>query len=265
MTAHGFLLLYATLLGLLVGSYLNVLIYRLPRGISTVLPASRCPHCRARIRPWHNVPLAGYLILGGRCRSCHAPIHWRYPLVEALSGGAFAASFAAFGASLEAAVAAAFCAAMIVLAAIDLEHHRLPDRITLPGLVLGLALSPWLAWSGFRAAVLGAALGAALLSAASALWFLLRGVPGVGLGDVKMLAMVGAVLGWPGVVVTLAGASALGGLVGLAGLLLGRLGMQSRLPFGAFMAPAAIAALFFGPQLLAAYGALAPAIDPGFR
>lgn len=262
MTVHAFLLAYAAVLGLLVGSYLNVLIYRVPRGISTVLPRSRCPSCGAPIRPWHNIPLLGYAVLGGRCRACRAPIHWRYPLVEALTASAFVVSFERFGVSLEAVVGAAFCAVMIVLAAIDVEHYLLPDRLTLPGIAAGLLLQPWLTWSTLRGALGGVVLGAGLLLAIAGGWYLLRGVPGMGLGDAKLLAMVGAFLGWRGVVVTLFLASLGASAVALSGWATGRLGPRSRLPFGAFLAAAAMVALWFGESLLSAYLGEATAFAP---
>lgn len=264
MTLYGLLSLYATLLGLIVGSYLNVLIYRLPRGLSTVFPASRCPRCQAPIRPWHNIPVLGYLALRGRCRVCREPIPWRYPVIEAVCGGAFLASFRIFGPTLDALAAAAFCAAMLVLAVLDLEHRLLPDRITLPGVALGLLLAPWVSWTGLLDAAGGAALGAATLGALSGLWYLAHRRSGMGMGDVKMAAMIGAFLGWRGVLVTLAGGSVLGSLVALAGMLGGRFDRQAGLPYGAFLAPAAVAALFWGSDLIRIYYGL-PAAAPGSR
>lgn len=265
MTLQSLLTIYAALLGLLVGSYLNVLIYRIPRRISTVLPRSRCPHCQAAIRPWHNVPLIGYLLLGGRCASCKAPIHWRYPLVEAINGVLFVAAAQVFGPSIEAIAAMALCALSLALAAIDLEHFLLPDKLTLTGLAIGLGLQPWLGWTSIRGALVGVALGGLLPLALSALWRLIRGVPGMGLGDVKMLAMVGAFLGWQGVVVTLVTGALLGSLVGGVGLVRGSLGAESKLPFGTFLAIGAVVALFFGPWLLEHYLAITPSLDPRFR
>lgn len=258
------LVLYAALVGLIVGSYLNVVIFRLPRGLSTVLPRSRCTGCGALIRPYDNIPLLSWLVLGGRCRACRAPISWRYPLIEAVTSALFVLSFLRFGFSWEAPVAALYCATMVVLAAIDAEHFILPDRITYPGIVLGIALQPLLSWArigpGVRGALFGAALGALLgagiLLAVWGAWYLLRHEEGMGLGDVKMLAMIGAFLGWRGVLVALFLAALSGALLGLALMAARGLEMKSKLPFGAFLALGGLIALFAGETIVAAYATL---------
>jgi leader peptidase (prepilin peptidase)/N-methyltransferase len=247
---------YAALLGLIVGSYLNVVVHRLPRGLSTVAPRSRCPSCGGAIGMRDNLPVVSWLLLRGRCRHCGAVIAWRYPLVEAATALLFVACVERFGASPEALVAALLCSLLLALAAIDAEHLLLPDRLTLPGLVVGLAVQPWIAWGGLVPAVLGAALGAGILLAMWGLWLLLRGEEGLGLGDVKMLAMIGAFLGWKGVLVTLLVASVAGSLVGLALLAGGRAGPRTRLPFGVFLAFGGLVALFWGRALADAYLAL---------
>lgn len=250
--------LYAALVGLVTGSYLNVVAHRLPRGQSTVLPRSRCPACGAPIRPLDNLPLLSWLLLRGRCRGCGARISPRYPLVEGVTGLLFVASMERFGLSPAAPAAALFCALMIVLAVIDAEHYLLPDRITLPGIGAGILLQPFVgwaggAWGGVAGGVLGAALGAAVLLAPYWTWLLLRGEEGLGLGDVKMLAMIGAFLGWKGVLVTLFLGAATGAVVGLAVVALGRGGMRSKLPFGVFLALGGVVALFAGPFLVELY------------
>lgn len=253
MSLDTLILVYALLLGLIVGSYLNVVIYRLPRGVSTVLPRSACPSCGAVIRIRDNLPLVSFLLLRGRCRYCGTRIAWRYPVVELLTGLAFLACFAHFGIGLEALVASLFCAAMISLAGIDLEHFILPDRITLPGIVCGWLLQPWIPGVSLGSALLGAALGGAILLAVSGAWYLLRKEEGMGLGDVKMIAMIGAFLGVEGMLVTLFAAFLLGSVVGLAVLALRRGALKTRLPFGTFLAPAAVFALFWGRPLANLY------------
>lgn len=258
--------LYAALVGLVAGSYLNVVIHRLPRGVSTVLPRSRCPACGAAIRPLDNVPLVSWLALGGRCRHCRAPISPRYPAVEAVTAALFVLCMERFGPSPAAAVAALFCALMIALAGIDVEHYLLPDRITLPGIALGIAVQPFVGWNGdgWQAVLqgaLGAAVGGGVLLAAYGSWWLVRREEGLGLGDVKMLAMIGAFLGWRGVVVTVALGAGTGALFGLGLIALGRGGMRSKLPFGAFLALAGLIALFFGQTLVRLY--LEAAFGPG--
>ncbi len=244
-----FLLAYVGFAGLVIGSYLNVVIHRLPRRHSTVLPRSRCPHCNAVIRARDNIPVFSFLLLGGKCRSCSAAISWRYPAVELLTGTLFVLVLLRFGLSLEAAVAAAFCAAMVALALIDAEHFLLPDAITLPGIAIGLALQFWLPWSSLREALLGAFVVAGALLALTLIWRAVRGVDGVGLGDVKMLSMVGAFFGWQATIVTLLLGALMGSSFGLAMMLRGRLRLESKLPFGLFLALAAVLVLFWGLPL----------------
>jgi leader peptidase (prepilin peptidase)/N-methyltransferase len=251
-----FFVVYAGLIGLIVGSYLNVVVHRLPHQQSTVLPRSRCPKCGAAIRALDNLPVVSWLLLGGRCRDCRAPISARYPLIELLTGLFFAGAVARFGVTASAAGAALFCAALVALAAIDIEHFLLPDKITLPGLAVALALQPLLAWGSLSGALQGALLGAGVLLVMAGLWELLRGVEGMGLGDVKMLAMIGAFLGVHGVVVTLVFASLAGSVVGITLLARGSIELQGKLPFGLFLAAGAAVALFAGEPLARAYLAL---------
>ena len=251
-----FLDVYAALLGLVTGSYLNVVIHRLPRGESTVLPRSRCPYCGGGIKARDNLPVLSYLLLRGRCRRCGAPISWRYPAFEALTALLFVGILKRFGVTTEALVALVFGCLMLVLAAIDFDHFLLPDRLTLPGILVGLAAQPWLPRTSFLDAILGVAVGAGLLILLINFWYWLRDEEGMGMGDVNMLAMVGAFLGWQGVLVTFALATVTGALGGLALLIGGRLEFRGRLPFGLFLALGALAALFFGDRLVAAYAGL---------
>lgn len=255
---------YAAVLGLIVGSYLNVVIYRLPRGISTVLPRSRCPECGAAIRPFDNLPLLSFLLLGGRCRACRERISWRYPLVEAVTAALFVACFLRFGISLEAPAAALFGSLMLALAVIDLDHMILPDRLTYPGIVLGILLQPLLPWArlwdgpwgALAGGALGALLGGGLLIAVWLAWYFIRHEEGLGLGDVKMLAAIGAFLGWKGALVALFFAALSGAAVGLVLMAWGGLQAKSKLPFGAFLAIGGIVALFAGEPLVRAYARL---------
>ena len=239
-------LVYATLLGLIIGSYLNVVVYRLPRGLSTVLPRSRCAVCASPIGARNNLPVVSFLLLRSRCRRCKAPISWRYPLLELATTALFVAVYFRFGPTLEAVAALLFGSLMLMLAAIDLEHYLLPDRLTLPGIAVELALQPWLprGVGGLYDALLGAALRGGLLLAVRAIWSLVRREEAMGLGDVKMLAMVGAFLGWRGVAVTFVVGVATGAVVGLALVALGRGGPRTHLPFGLFLTLGSLVALF---------------------
>ena len=248
-----FLILWAGLMGLVVGSYLNVLIHRLPLGVSTVTPRSRCPACGAPIRARDNLPVVSWLLLRGRCRDCGAPISARYPLVEAATGLAFAGAVARFGAGRSAIAAALLATLLIALAAIDLDHFLLPDRLTLPGIAAGLAAQLALPEGSLARGLTGALVGAGLLLALAGAWELLRGVEGMGLGDVKMLAMIGAFLGVGGVVVTLLFGTFAGSAAGLVMMARGRGNLQAKLPFGLFLAGGGLVALFAGAPLVRAY------------
>lgn len=245
--------------GMVIGSYLNVVIHRLPRGISTVLPRSRCPRCRAPIHAWDNVPVLSYLLLRGHCRHCGGAISWRYPAVELATGLCFVASLRLVGGTpFEIAVSCAFSSAMIALAMIDLDHYILPDAITLPGIAVGLALQPWLTdspWPTWPSALLGALAGGVLIYAAGWLWERLRGVWGMGVGDAKMLAMIGAFQGVQGAAFTLFLSSLAGAVVGVSLLATRKMSTGSKLPFGVFLGPSALIFLFFGRRIvLAIYG-----------
>jgi leader peptidase (prepilin peptidase)/N-methyltransferase len=242
----------AFLFGLVWGSFGNVLIHRLPRRQSVVLPASHCPACGTPLRWYHNVPLLSYLALGGRCAFCRAPISPRYPLVEGATALLFAASALAFGPTPAAAFAALFSFLLLVLGLIDLEHQILPDRLTYPGIVLGLAASFFVPWTSPPASLAGAALGAALpalLIGAYALF----GIEAMGWGDVKLLAMAGAFLGWKGLVLTLLLGAFAGTVVGGLYLYATGKGRRTPLPFGTFLSAAALISLFFGQAIWAWY------------
>jgi leader peptidase (prepilin peptidase) / N-methyltransferase len=242
--------------GLMIGSFLNVCIARLPAGESINSPGSRCPSCRTPIRWYDNIPVVSYLILGGKCRACKAHISMRYPIVEIVTALAFMLQAVVIGNQPELlAVRLVFTAILIVLFGTDLDTQRLPNPLTYGGLVIGLVASLWLT-PGIVASLIGAALGAGLLLAVRLLWRVLRGVDAMGLGDVKMLAMIGAFLGWRQVWVVLFLGSVSGALVGVA-LTAGRgKSMQMKLPFGTFLALGAFAASLVGEPLLQWYLAL---------
>lgn len=242
--------------GLIVGSYLNVLVHRLPIGKSTVWPRSRCPYCDAVIRARDNLPLLSFVLLRGRCRQCGAPISWRYPIVEALSAALFVGCLLHFGLGLRLLAALLFGCLMLLLAAIDVEHFVLPDRITLPAILVGLLFQPWLPQPGLLEAAIGVLVGAGIIILVINYWYWLRGEEGMGMGDVNMLALVGAFLGWKGVLTTLLLATASGAAVGLAMLAAGRLGLRSRLPFGLFLGLGGILSLFAGDAMVAYYSRL---------
>jgi len=244
-----------TLLGLAIGSFLNVCIHRLPRGESLLSPGSRCPSCGYSLRPADNVPVLSYLFLGGRCRRCRTRISLRYPVVELVTAAVFLLHYLVFGWTPLLAVRLLFAAAMVTLFAIDLEHHLLPDAITLPGIGAGLAASLFLP-PGIRDALIGTLLGGGILWLIGEAYYRYSGQEGMGGGDVKMLAMVGAFLGWELVIVTLVFSSIAGSLIGLAVIAAKRGGMKYALPYGTFLAIAALAASLWGEQIVGWYAGL---------
>ncbi|MBL8143927.1 MAG: prepilin peptidase [Acidobacteria bacterium] len=244
--------IFVTLMGLAIGSFLNVVIYRLPRDLSVSFPPSNCTSCHAPIRWYHNIPLLGYALIGGRCAACRAPVSIRYPIVEALTGALFLWHFLVIGPEWILAVRLAFAAAMVALFAIDLEHQILPDEITLGGIAVGFAASFAVA-PGWMSSLIGIVAGGAIPWAIAELYLRVRGVDGLGFGDVKMLAMIGAVLGWELMLLTLLLASASGAVVGVGLMLAGRGTRQLKLPFGTFLAVAAIVAGLHGAPLVEWY------------
>jgi leader peptidase (prepilin peptidase)/N-methyltransferase len=246
----GALLALLAILGLMVGSFLNVCIGRLPAGQSIVSPPSRCPRCGTPIAWYDNVPVVSYLVLGGRCRKCRAPISLRYPLIEIATGICFVMQGLAHGDDLPLlASRLVLTALLIALFGTDLETMRLPNVLTLPGIGAGLVWSLFLP-PGIVSSAIGAVVGAAIPYAIRWIWLRARGVDAMGLGDVKMLAMIGAFLGVRQVWVVLFLASVTGAVVGLA-VMAGRgRSFRTRLPFGTFLAVAAFVASLTGEAVL---------------
>ena len=250
MTAGIWLVL---LFGLAIGSFLNVCITRVPADESVVTPGSRCRSCRTPIRWFDNVPVLSYLALTGRCRQCQSPIGVRYPIVELTTALAFGLQayvhlpdLGLVGARL------IFTALLVVLFWTDFETRRLPNAFTIPGTVLGLVSSVFLP-PGFTASLFGVALGGGVLFVLRWLWLRATGAEGMGLGDVKMLAMIGAFLGWQQVVVVLFLSSVTGAIAGIGLVIAGGRSMQASIPFGTFLAASALAASLVGDDLFAWY------------
>ena len=243
-----------TIFGTAVGSFLNVCIHRLPLRQSLMWPGSHCPHCDAPVKPYDNIPIAGYLWLRGQCRSCGAPISIKYPIVELTTGAVFLGAYLMFDSPALLIQRLLFACSMIVLFVIDLEHRILPDAITLPGIVLGFVFSLFLP-PGWRDSLIGIALGGGSLWLMGELYFRVRREEGMGFGDVKMLAMIGAFLGWKLMLLTLVLSSFLGSIVGVAIIAFNRGDMKYALPFGTFLAMGAIVAATVGDRIIAWYAA----------
>lgn len=244
--------------GLLIGSFLNVCIYRLPRGESIVRPRSRCPGCRQQLRWYENIPLLSYLVLRGRCRYCHRTISLRYPTVELLTAVLAVALWMRFPHPVPfLCYFVLLSAPLLVITFIDLEHLLIPDVITLPGIVVGIAvhnlLSPGLWTVPLIESALGILLGGGSLWLISWIYERWRGQIGLGMGDVKLAALLGAFLGWRPVIFILFVSSFVGMLIGLILLVSRQTRLKQALPYGPFLALAAWIYLFAGQPILAWY------------
>jgi leader peptidase (prepilin peptidase)/N-methyltransferase len=270
----------AFLFGLLIGSFLNVCIHRWPRDESVVQPRSRCPHCERQIEARDNIPVVSYLMLRGRCRYCGGVISWRYPLVEVLNGCLFGFLVWKFGLDAFTVKAAFFGSMMLVLIFTDMEHYILPDEITLGGLVIGLVLSLFLPmpeglmkfiwmitggapdqrWLSLSESAMGALLFGGGLWALREIYYRIRGIDGLGLGDVKMAAMMGAFWGFGHTLLILLIGSLVGALVGMLVVLVGGKKWNYEMPFGSYLGAAALIVTIWGDTLFGLYWrALAPA------
>lgn len=239
------LLSMAFVLGSVIGSFLNVCIYRIPAGESVVTPRSRCPRCHTAIRWYHNLPILSWLLLGGRCAYCAAPFSVRYPLVEALTGGLFALFLYRFGLHPATLVSWLLVAALVTITFIDLDHQIIPDVISLPGIPVGFLCAfafPWVSW---QSSLLGILLGGGLLLAVALGYEWLTRQEGMGMGDIKLLAMLGAFLGAWAILPIIFLASIMGTLVGVPLMVIKRAGRRLALPFGPFLAGAALIYLYF--------------------
>ncbi len=239
------------LAGTCIGSFLNVCIHRIPRKESIVFEGSMCPACKKRIAFYDNIPILSYLILGGRCRNCGSPISIRYPIVEALTALVFLGLYLKFGLTVSFFVYSAFSSALIVITFIDLSLRIIPDVITLPGIVAGIVVQTVLSedvWAGLVSSLLGVLAGGGVLLAVAWLYYMAAGREGMGGGDIKLLAMIGAFTGWKGVVVTLLGATLVGSVVGVALIALAGRDSRYAVPFGPFLAGGALFYLFYGEE-----------------
>lgn len=235
--------------GAVIGSFLNVLIYRLPRGQSIVRPPSACPSCGGRIRPWDNIPVLSYIALGGRCRDCKARISPRYVVVELLAGAVPVLIYAAYGLGRELAVYWPLACVLIVISFIDLDRRIISDKVTLPGIVAGLAIAPLVGLTSFTDSLIGAAVGGGGLYLIAILGALVFKKESMGGGDVKLAAMLGAFLGWTSVLLLLFVAFFVGAVVGVAVIGSRGPGADRRIPFGPFVSIGAVVAIVWGESI----------------
>jgi len=236
----------AALFGAIVGSFLNVVILRLPEpGASIVFPASHCPRCRHPLSWYENIPLLSYLFLRGRCSHCEARISFQYPLVELLMAMISSAVFFRFGLSLTAIGLFLFSAALLVIIIIDFYHQIIPDVISLPGILLGFAFSFINSITSWQDSLIGLLAGGGILYAIALLYYVLRKQDGMGGGDIKLLAMIGAFLGWQSLPFIIFASSISGSIIGILTIAIQKKDRATRIPFGPFLSVSALLYMFF--------------------
>lgn len=253
-------LIAAILFGVVIGSFLNVCIHRLPLKESLWWPGSRCPRCRRAISWYDNIPLLSFLWLKGRCRGCATRISWRYPLVEALNGAGYGLIVWRYGLGTIAIIYFALWSALLVISVIDLDYMIIPDRITLPGIALGLVIGT-LVLPRWWDSVAGLVVGGGLLYFMAWISPYLFGKEGMGGGDIKLLAMIGAFLGWKSAVLTIFFGGVAGAMVGLVLMAMRLISRESYLPFGPFLSLGAVVVMLFGQDILVWYGNLLAGTD----
>jgi len=245
-----FLTICSAFLGAIVGSFLNVVILRLPReDASIVFPASHCPGCRAPLAWYDNIPILSFILLRARCRNCGMRISWQYPVVEAAMAILSVALFLHFGPTSLFGIYFVFCAALLAIFVIDLRHQIIPDRISLPGIVLGFGaafVNPLVTWQG---SLLGILAGGGTLYLIAAGYYLFTKREGMGGGDIKLLAMIGAFLGWQSLLFVIFASSVLGSLAGIGAMIKQKKGGKTVIPYGPFLALAAVIFLFFQAEI----------------
>ena len=249
-----FLNSFAFIFGAVVGSFLNVCIFRIPAKASIIKPLSQCPHCHHPVRFYDNIPLISYIVLRGKCRDCGGKISWRYPVVELITAILSLLLFLRFGLTFNLLIFFVFTAVLIVITFIDLDHQIIPDVLTLPGIpifflaAIFLVKNPWkVPW---QEALIGLLIGGGMLFTIAYIYQLITKREGMGGGDIKLLAMIGGFLGWKSLIFILLVSSFSGAIVGIAAMVIQKKDMKYAIPFGPFLSAAAIAYLFWGDAFM---------------
>lgn len=248
----------AFLLGSVIGSFLNVCVYRIPRNLSIITPSSRCPSCNTPISPRDNIPILSYIFLCGRCRTCKTKISFRYPLVEFLNAALYILVLWRFGFGWHTFIYFMLCSALLVIAFIDLEFQIIPDRITLSGIPIGLIAGsfllpdPFMIFSplGLKTSVIGACTGFGLFYSVAVIGAALFKKEALGGGDIKLMAMLGGFLGWKGVLLTTFLGSLSGSVIGVLLMIIHKKDRKHKIPFGPFLVLGSMITLFYGQEIL---------------
>lgn len=242
--------------GAILGSFANVMIMRLPQGESIILPRSHCRSCQSPVKWFDNIPIFSWLILRGKCRRCHKPISWKYPIVELLTGVLFAYIFYRFGWQWFTLEALIFTFCVVIASFIDFDHYILPDILTLSGIAIGLTGALINPERDFSDALLGFLMGGGSLWAVAYIYYAWKNVEAMGGGDIKLLAWIGAILGWKGVPFVILAASLSGAVVGVIVSTKTKGGLQAKIPFGPYLALGALLYMFWGDPLMDWYWSL---------
>jgi len=241
---------FVFIFGAVVGSFLNVCIFRLPAKTSIIKPLSQCPHCHHPIRFYDNIPIISFIVLRGKCRDCDGKISWRYPLVELITAVLSLLLFLQFGLTLRFLIFFIFTAVLIVITFIDLDHQIIPDVLTLPGIPIFFLLAIFVVKIPWLEALIGLLIGGGVLFAIAFVYELLTKREGMGGGDIKLLAMIGGFLGWKSLIFILLFSSFSGAIVGITAMIIKKQDMKYAVPFGPFLSAAAIAYLFWGDTFM---------------
>lgn len=241
------------ILGLIVGSFSNVCIYRIPRNESIVYPASHCPKCRSPIKPFDNIPLLSYILLKGRCRNCKNKISIQYPIVEFLTGLIYLIIYLIYGLSVQTLIYIILSSALIIIAFIDLKEQMVPDVISLPGIVIGFILSFFVSYISFINSALGVVVGGGIIIIIGLAGSLIFKKEAMGGGDVKLAAMIGAFLGWRYIIISLFLGFFLGALAGIILILSKIKKREDAIPFGPFIVLGSFITLLWGKNIFLWY------------
>lgn len=245
--------IFSTLFGLLIGSFLNVCICRIPKGESIVSPPSHCPTCKNRISWYDNIPLFSYLLLKGKCRKCGLQISFKYPLVELLNALLTLALFLRFGISVDFIIYSLLCSSLVVVTFIDLKHQIIPDEISLSGIFIGFIASFFLTGQNWKSSIAGILLGGGSLLLVASTYYWLTRKEGMGGGDIKLLAMLGAFLGWQSIPFILFSSSLVGSVVGITIMVAQKKDTKFAIPFGPYLAFSAVLYVFYGKEFINYY------------
>ena len=241
---------FTFIFGAVVGSFLNVCIFRMPAKISIIKPLSQCPHCHHPIRFYDNIPLISYIVLRGKCRDCGGKISWRYPLVELITAILSLVLFLKFGTTLIFLTFFIFVSVLIVITFIDLDHQTIPDVLTLPGIPIFFLLAIFVVKISWHEALIGILIGGGVLFAIAFVYELITKREGMGGGDIKLLAMIGGFLGWKSLIFILLFSSFSGAIVGITAMIIKKQDMKYAVPFGPILSAAAVAYLFWGDAFM---------------